>query len=239
MNTVTYSRNGSDMLAPANTQDHALKLLYRHRFTAEELPAKNRIWQVLCRHFFQPLIGSDSATVLDLACGYGEFINNIRAGRKLAIDLNPDSPGVLAPDVEFHAVRSDQMTPVASESVDVVFTSNFFEHLPDKTALAATLREVRRVLKPGGRLVAMGPNIRLVPGAYWDFIDHHLPLSERSLSEAMLLEDLVPERVVDRFLPYTTQSKLPKGPAFVRAYLAMPFAWRFLGKQFLVVARRA
>lgn len=218
--------------------DVALESLYRHRFSAAELPAKNRIWETLCSRFFQPLIGSESLAILDLACGYGEFINNIRAGRKIAIDLNPDSPEALKPDVEFHAVPSTALAPIADGTVDVVFTSNFFEHLPDKSSLAATLVEVHRVLKPGGRLIAMGPNIRHVRGAYWDFIDHHLPLSERSLSEAMLLADLHPERVIDRFLPYTTQSKLPKGPAFIRAYLAFPPVWRFLGKQFLVVARK-
>lgn len=219
--------------------DKSLQDLYRHRFSAAELPAKNRIWSVLCQHFFQPLIARADAVVLDLACGYGEFINNIRAGRKIAIDLNPDSPACLGADVEFHPVASNEMAPIADASVDVVFTSNFFEHLPTKAALGETLAEVRRVLRPGGRIIAMGPNIRLVPGAYWDFIDHHLPLSERSLCEAMVLSGLEPVRVIDRFLPYTTQSKLPKGPLFVRAYLAFPLAWKLMGKQFLVVAKRS
>ena len=191
--------------------DDLLKDLYRHRFSPAELPAKNRIWDVLCRHYFQALIGRDDATVLDLACGYGEFINNIRAGRKLAIALNPDSPSCLGKDVEFHPVPSNAMTPIPDACVDVVFTSNFFEHLPDKSVLGATLDEVRRVLKPGGRIIAMGPNIRMVPGAYWDFIDHHLPLSERSLCEAMMLAGMEPVKLVDRFLPFTTQSKLPRG----------------------------
>lgn len=215
-----------------------LKSLYRHRFSADELPAKNALWQVLCKHFFQRYVDVDQHTVLDLACGYGEFINNIRAARKLAVDLNPDSPSVLAKDVSFFAVAADRLDPIADASVDVVFTSNFFEHLPDKSVLQNVLTEIHRVLKPGGTLIAMGPNIRYLPGAYWDFIDHHLPLSERSLAEALLLAELRPVEMIDRFLPYTTQSRLPKAPWLVRAYLALPLAWRFLGKQFLVVARK-
>lgn len=215
-----------------------LKSLYRHRFSASELPAKNALWKTLCESHFQKYVNPASDTVLDLACGYGEFINNIRAARKLAVDLNPDSPGAVADDVVFHAVAANALGPIADGSVDVVFTSNFFEHLPDKTALQEVLGEVCRVLKPGGRLIAMGPNIRYLPGAYWDFIDHHLPLSERSLVEALQLAGLHPGRVIERFLPYTTQSRLPQSDWLVRLYLALPVVWRFFGKQFLVEAAK-
>jgi SAM-dependent methyltransferase len=216
-----------------------LQSLYRHRFSPSELPAKNAIWQVLCRQFFQRYIDAGNDTVLDLACGYGEFINNIGARRKIAVDLNPDSPAALAPGIEFHAVRANELAPIASASVDVVFTSNFFEHLPSKAVLSEVLEEINRVLKPGGRLIAMGPNIRYLPGEYWDFIDHHLPLSERSLAEALSVTGFQMTRVVGRFLPYTTQSRFPQTPWLVRAYHLFPLAWRVLGKQFLVIARKA
>jgi SAM-dependent methyltransferase len=217
----------------------SLQSLYRHRFSESELPAKNAIWKVLCKNFFQQFVRADRDSVLDLACGYGEFINNIVAAHKYAIDLNPDSPAALASDVVFHACPATDLGPIGSGTQDVVFTSNFFEHLPDKGVLDKVLSEVFRVLKPGGTLIAMGPNIRHLPGAYWDFIDHHIPLSELSLSEALHLNGLDPTRVIDRFLPYTTQSRLPKAPLLVRVYLLLPFAWRFFGKQFLIVARKA
>lgn len=215
-----------------------LQALYRHRFTQEELPRKNAIWQVLCRHYFQRHVDAGKDVVLDLACGYGEFINNIRARRKIAIDLNPDSPAAVGANVEFHATRADQLHMIESDSVDVVFTSNFFEHLPDKAALTTVLNEVHRVLRPGGKLIAMGPNIRCVPGAYWDFIDHHIALSERSLGEALSQTGFDVVESIDRFLPYTTQSRLPQGASIVRAYLMLPLAWRFFGKQFLVVSTK-
>ena len=71
------------------------------------------------------------------------------------------------------------------ESLDVVFSSNCLEHLPTKDALECTFLEAGRTLKPGGRFIAMGPNIKYIPVAYWDFIDHHLPLTERSVLELM------------------------------------------------------
>ena len=53
---------------------------------------------------------------------------------------------------------------VDGPSLDVVFTSNFFEHLPDKAALGRTMDEIFRCLVPGGKLIAMGPNLKHLPG---------------------------------------------------------------------------
>jgi ubiquinone/menaquinone biosynthesis C-methylase UbiE len=67
-----------------------LSALYRIRFSQEQLPRKNAIWQVLCRDFLQRFI-QVSDTVVDVACGYGEFLNNISAKRRIAVDLNADA----------------------------------------------------------------------------------------------------------------------------------------------------
>ena len=44
--------------------------------------------------------------------------------------------------------------------------------------------------------------------------------------------------LIDRFLPYTTKSRLPAHPRLISLYLKAPFVWRFLGKQFFAVARK-
>ena len=54
------------------------------------------------------------------------------------------------------------------------------------------------------------PNIRLTGAAYWDFIDHKVALTERSLVEAAELCGFETERLIKRFLPYTTKSRLPQ-----------------------------
>ena len=211
--------------------------LYRHRFEAEALAPKRRIWEILCRDFFSRWVDRDS-TILDLGCGYGEFINNIEARRKFAVDVNPDAAGFLDPGVTFIEADASRIDPLADGSIDTVFTSNFLEHLPDKTTLRAVLAEMMRLLRPGGRALLMGPNIRFVAGAYWDFWDHHLPLTERSLTEGLQLEGFEMERIVPRFLPYTTRSALPQHPWLVALYLRVPLAWHVLGQQFFVVARK-
>jgi SAM-dependent methyltransferase len=217
-----------------NAQD--LQKIYHRRFS-QTAAYRNRVWQVLTGSFFRRWIAPDAA-VLDLGCGYGEFSNNIVAGRKWAMDLNPDAPNHLAKDVTFLEQDCSAVWPLPDGSLDVVFTSNFFEHLPDKGCLKRTLRQAFRCLKPGGRLIAMGPNIKYLPGQYWDFFDHHTILTEASLGEALEIEGFGLEYVAARFLPYTLVNAPEYPVAFVRLYLLLPWLWWVKGRQFLVVARK-
>ena len=214
-----------------------LSELYKIRFAEEQLPRKNAIWQVICSQFLQKFI-TPASTVIDIACGYGEFINNIKAGRKIAVDMNPDALGFLNEDVEFHQCSALQIDFDLADTADVVFTSNFLEHLPDKKTLNLFLEQVSGVLKPGGKYIILGPNLRYLPGLYWDFYDHHLGLTHLSLTEALRLQGFNVEVCIDKFLPYTTQGNLPTHPWLVKLYLHIPLAWKFLGQQFLIVASK-
>jgi SAM-dependent methyltransferase len=215
-----------------NAED--LRRIYERRF-AETAAYRNEVWKVLTRDFFQKY-AEPTSTVLDLGCGYGEFINNIRAGRKLAMDLNPDAPKHLGAGVEFLRQDCSKRWPFADNTLDLVFTSNFFEHLPDKQCLKETLREAHRCLKRGGRLIALGPNIKYLPGLYWDFFDHHTILTELSLGEVLEVEGFRLEKVVGRFLPYTIVQAFRFPIWVVSLYLKLPFLWWIRGRQFLVVA---
>jgi len=95
------------------------------------------------------------------------------------------------------------------------------------------------LLKPNGTLVVLQPNIRLVGQAYWDFIDHKTPLTEKSLEEAALLAGFATEKMITRFIPYTTKSRTPQRPSFVRLYLRIKPIWRFMGKQTLYIGRKS
>ena len=160
--------------------------LYRHRFSAREQEAKDRIWRVLVERFLQRYVAPD-ATVLDLACGYGEFIRHVRAARKIAVNINADSGERLAPPIEFHLSPASRLPFLADDSIDVCFPSNFLEHLPSKAAVDEVLAEVHRVLRPGGRFVALQPNIKYAYAEYWDFYDHHTALSHLSAAEGFTL----------------------------------------------------
>jgi SAM-dependent methyltransferase len=209
--------------------------LYRTRFEQTGLDRRDRVWKVLCKHFFDQRIPPGS-TVLDLACGYGEFINNVTAGRKFAVDLNPDAAQHLASGITFFNAPATDLSIIGHEVADVVFTSNFLEHLRDKKECDTVLAAVRDVLKPGGKFIVMGPNIRFTYREYWDFYDHYLPLSDLSLGEGLGIAGFRIEESIARFMPYTMNNKTPTHDLLVRAYLALPLAWKVLGKQFLIVA---
>jgi SAM-dependent methyltransferase len=132
---------------------------------------------------------------------------------------------------------SDVAAKLAS-SVDVVLMSNFLEHLRSKEEVLKTLADVSSILRAGGVLLILQPNIRYAYKEYWDFFDHHLPLSDKSLVEALRITGFEIERLVPRFLPYTTKSAKPRYAFLVRAYLHCPLAWKIMGKQMFVVARR-
>ena len=215
--------------------DSDLQRIYAQRF-ASNLEYRKSVWYVLIENFFQKWI-PNNAFILDLGCGYGEFINQVHASRKYGMDLNPDSRKYLDGNVDLLAQDCSSKWPLSEGSLDVVFTSNFFEHLPDKAALGRTLDEIRRCLRPnGGKLIAMGPNIKLTGGAYWDFWDHYLPLTEQSLKEALENRGFKIKRCHSSFLPYTMAGKRPSPLFLIKAYLRLPFVWKYFGQQFLVVA---
>lgn len=215
-----------------------LRRTYERRFDAAELATKQMVWQVLVDSHLQRYVPR-AGTVVDLGAGSCEFVNAVSSARRVAVDLNPDVAQHAADGVEVLVTRADSLSTLADATVDTVFSSNFFEHLPTKDDLLATLAEARRVTRPGGLIVVLMPNIRYLPGRYWDYLDHHLPLTHLSLSEALALSGYDVEVCHPRFLPYTVKdSRLPVHPVLVRTYLRLPWAWRVLGRQMLVVARR-
>lgn len=202
-----------------------LKELYDNRFSNVDRK-RNAIWRILCTSFFQKFI-PESHAVVDIAAGRCEFINNIKAAEKYAFDLNPAV-------TEFAAQNVCAVNAGCFETI-----SNFLEHLETKDDVVKILHICSNILSENGQIVILQPNIKYVKGEYWDFIDHKLALTDLSVIEAGQICGLKAKKVIKKFLPYTTKSKLPQEPWLVWLYLKlMPFSGFFFGKQSLIILEK-
>jgi SAM-dependent methyltransferase len=210
--------------------------LYEARFNEREVSAKDAVWREIVRYLERYI--TPDAPVLDLACDRGHFIRWVNASERWATDVR-DMRAALPADVRFiQAFGLDLADALPTARFGTIFMSNYLEHLDSSDAVVEQLRVAAGLLRPGGRVIVLQPNIRLVGPRYWDFIDHRVALTERSLLEAAELAGLRTVDLVTRFLPYSTKGRLPTTRALVRAYLAFRPAWWLMGKQTLLVGER-
>jgi SAM-dependent methyltransferase len=211
--------------------------VYDLRFGERERSAKEAVWREIGR-FLQRRYIPSSSKVLDIGTDLGYFIRNIEAAERWATDLR-DTSASMPDGVRF--LQSDGLSladSVPNDYFDVVFMSNYLEHLDSAESVIEQLRVASQLLRVDGRVVILQPNIKLVGAAYWDFIDHRVPLTEESLVEAASFAGFERIEVIGRFLPYSVKGRLPASPILVRAYLALRPAWWLLGKQTLYVGER-
>lgn len=212
--------------------------IYRSRFPQETKSGRASLWRELCRVWFGQYV-SERDTVMDIGAGYCEFINAIRCKAKIAVDINLDVRKHAHSDVTVLQTDVLHIPKGYKNSVDVIFMSNFLEHLPKRDDVVTVLAFVKSLLKHDGTLLILQPNIDLVKERYWDFIDHYTALNEKSLTEALALSGYRVEIFVKRFLPYSTvATSFSTHPWFIRAYFLLPQWLRPFAGQSFVVARK-
>ncbi len=211
-----------------------LERIYEYRFKDVDRVARQRVWSEIAR-WIHLTFGSPER-VLDPAAGFGEFIANIPAPERWAVDMVDQGLSALP------GVRA-QIAPIMEADLpedyfELVFASNLLEHLETGEAVASLLERLRCVLRPGGHIVIMGPNFRYCAAEYFDCADHILPLTHVAVAEHLFAAGYTVERVTPRFLPYSFRSVLPASAGLTRLYLNLPPLWRILGKQFLVAGTK-
>jgi ubiquinone/menaquinone biosynthesis C-methylase UbiE len=202
------------------------------RFTFD--PRRQILWQTLVTTIFQPDIDAE-AVVVDLGAGYGEFINAVKAHRRIAVDRWEGMREYLAPGVEALVTNVTDLRAISDASVDHVFSSNCFEHLTPSEMLSA-LAELRRTMKPGAKLDIIQPNFKYCVREYFDDYTHRTIYTDTGLCDLLTAHGFTVTRRVPRFLPLTMQSRLPVHPVLIRLYLASPI--RPLAKQMYIRATR-
>jgi hypothetical protein len=205
--------------------------LYTYRFRDVDQGAREAVWREIAAFVYEAM--GRPQRVLDPAAGLGEFINNVPAPERWAVDQSSyvgyrDGVKTVIADI-FEA-------DLPSGHFDGVWVSNFLEHLTSQEDVARFLERMRSVMAVGGRIVIMGPNFRYCAKQYFDMADHTIALTHRAVAEHVYAAGFEPESVEARFLPYSFTGRLPPSPVLTRHYLRMRPAWRLLGRQFLVVA---
>lgn len=193
------------------------------------------LWKALCDFYFSALV-PQGGHVLELGAGYCHFINNVRAGRKTAVDISPVAAAHAAPGVD---VRTGSVTDLAflpDASVDLAFASNLFEHL-SQADFALCLAGLRRKLKPGGQLVILQPNYRRAYREYFDDYTHISVYSDVSLVDFLRAHGYQVLECRPGFLPFSVISRLPVNRHLIRLYLWSP--WKPFAKQMLLRAAPA
>lgn len=137
--------------------------------------------------------------VLDIGCGRGDFLMACRRkGWQVTGVEQAGTPIMeLRQSLDLEVVATTELDRLADASFDVVTMWHVFEHMADPRE---TLRQVVRLLRPGGTLIIEVPNFgswqaRLGP-RYWFHLDvpRHLLHFERPTLHAMLVaEGLAPE----------------------------------------------
>lgn len=126
--------------------------------------------------------------LLDVGCGSGEFLQRMRTSGWEVIGVEPDPMAAARARSRDLDVRDGALADAALQAdfFDAIVLSHVIEHVHDPISL---LRECGRVLRPGGVLVVMTPNLDSVGhrrfGADWRGLEppRHLHLfSSRSLS---------------------------------------------------------
>jgi SAM-dependent methyltransferase len=213
-------------MAPAVTEGY-----HRPRLSFD--PRRDVVWRSLWRFYFCKLI-LPTDCVLDLGCGYGDFINNVLAKRRIAVDSWEHFPEHVDPDVERVVGKVTDLDFVEAGSINFAFASNLFEHL-SQADFMHVLEILRTKLAKSGTLNILQPNYRYAYREYFDDYTHVSVFSHISIADFLTANGFDVFEIRPRFLPLTVKSRLPVAPWLIRAYLASPI--KPLAKQMLIRAR--
>jgi SAM-dependent methyltransferase len=197
------------------------------------LEERRGVWCEIARFVARDAPNVD--TVVELGAGYCDFINQFPGRLKVAFDLTPDAAKYGAADVDVRVEDCTTLPGIADASVDLVFASNFLEHLSEPE-IAILLPNVQRVLRRGGRLILIQPNYRRCAAHYFDDPTHQTIFHDQNIASYLEPHGLRIVKLVPGQLPFSMKSRLPKWPILTRLYLRSPV--RPLAKQMYVVAER-
>ena len=136
---------------------------------------------------------TDRPHILDVGCGTGANLEMLaRFGDAEGVDVSPEAL-TFCRERGLDNVRQGEAErlPFADDSFDLITALDLVEHLDDD---AAGLREMRRVLRPGGRALLFVPAFMFLWGVQDDVSNHRRRYTRSSLKKLVQESGLVVER---------------------------------------------
>jgi hypothetical protein len=204
---------------------------FETRFTPDR--QREVLWRTLYRYYFARLIAPTDC-VLELGAGYGSFINEVVARRKIAVDSWAGFVNHLQPGIESWVCDVTDLSFLEPSSVNFVFASNLFEHI-SQDDLTTVLTQLKTALADNGTLNILQPNYYYSYREYFDDYTHRTIYTHTSICDFLEARGYEVVECRPRFLPLTLKSRLPVSPILIRLYLSFP--WKPLAKQMFIRAR--
>jgi SAM-dependent methyltransferase len=197
------------------------------------LKYRKGVWLEIIRYIQKDV--KSVKTIIELGAGYGDFINQFPAEKKMAFDLNKNMRPFYEQNVEFYAQDATGIGRFSNECADLVFASNFLEHLSQE-ALKHLMPLIHRALRPDGRFILLQPNYRLCKDRYFEDKTHLTVFSDQTMVDFLSGHDFDVIKLIPGLLPFSMQSRLPKWPILVRMYLLSPI--KPLAAQMYIIAKK-
>ncbi len=160
----------------------------------------------LCEHLADKYFKARKGKLLDVCCGRGEFVD-------IYSDLGFDVYGV---DKDSLACAKGLKVKVADIDREALpFEDNYFDFIMMKSAIEHlgnvyhVMENLRRVLKPGGKIIILTCDWKSVYKVFYDDADHKSPFTVFSLHDLLLrydFKDVVAENI--HYLPFSWRNKL-------------------------------
>jgi SAM-dependent methyltransferase len=198
-----------------------------------ELRGRRSVWRSIARYVQRD--APDVETLIELGAGYCDFINQFPAAKKIAFDLNPEMRAHVHPGVDLRVEDATALASISNESIDLIFASNFLEHLEGEE-IDSLLERCFEVLKPLGRLILIQPNHRLCAEHYFDDPTHRTIFDDATIGDWLGRHGLQVRKLVPGLLPFSMNDRLPKSGVLTWLYLNSP--WKPLAAQMYVVAEK-
>ncbi len=197
------------------------------------LKSRRNIWKEIVK-FVQKDTG-EIHTLVELGAGYCDFINQFPAKQKIGYDIRTEIVQFAGPEIDLRIENAVRLPGIRNNSVDLVFASNFMEHLAQEE-LDTLLPRILEVLTHRGMLILIQPNYRLCPEHYFDDETHQTIFSDKNIVPFLEEYGFRILKLIPGLLPFSMKSRLPKCPFLVRLYLKSPI--KPLAGQMYVVAEK-